>query len=116
MVASKTPLAVKALSRNKPVGAMAVLVTGGTGFIGSRLVDRLVQEGRDVTALVRKGKAGGSKSVLGDLTYPDFDFDEPFEAVYHLAALWPGEKDRKLQRRVNFDGTVNLFNKVRDKA
>ncbi len=98
---------------------MAVLVTGATGFIGSRLVDRLVGRGDLVTALLRAGKTTNPqvKIVTGDLTYPDFELeDNPYDVVYHLAALWPGEKDKNLQKRVNFDGTVNLFSKVKDKA
>ena len=33
-----------------------------------------------------------------------------------MAAVWPGEKDRRKQRRVNLDGAVNLFGKVKDRA
>lgn len=98
---------------------MAVLVTGATGFIGSRLVERLVRRGDSVTTLVRSGKFPNSdvKVINGDLTYPDFVFpDHEYDVVYHLAAAWPGEKDKKVQRKVNYDGTVNLFSKVKDKA
>ncbi len=98
---------------------MAVLVTGATGFIGTRLVDRLVRRGDSVTALVRSGEFSNSqaKVVSGDLTYPDFAFsDEEYDVVYHLGAAWPGEKDKKVQRKVNYDGTVNLFSKVKNKA
>ncbi|MDE1766757.1 MAG: NAD(P)-dependent oxidoreductase [Thaumarchaeota archaeon] len=98
---------------------MAVLVTGATGFIGTRLVDRLVQRGDLVTALVRDGKTAHPQAnvVTGDLAYPDFDFPgDSYDVVYHLAAAWPGEKDKKLQKRVNYDGTVNLFSKIKDKA
>lgn len=98
---------------------MAVLVTGATGFIGSRLVDRLVTRGDAVTALVRAGKTTNSQvhTVEGDLAYPDFDFpDDSYDVIYHLGAVWPGEKDKKVQRRVNYDGTVNLFSRVKDKA
>ncbi|MDE1866560.1 MAG: NAD(P)-dependent oxidoreductase [Thaumarchaeota archaeon] len=97
---------------------MAVLVTGATGFVGTRLVDRLVRRGDLVTALVRAGKVANpqAKVVTGDLTYPDFDFpDDSYDTVYHLAAAWPGEKDKKVQRKVNYDGTVNLFSKIKDK-
>ncbi len=94
-------------------------MTGATGFVGSRLVERLIGRGNSVTALLREGKTTHpqAKAVRGDLTYPDFEFaDDSYDVVYHLAALWPGEKDKKLQKKVNLDGTVNLLSKIRDKA
>jgi len=98
---------------------MNVLVTGGTGFIGSRLVEKLVNRGISVTCLVRKGSISNHavKKISGDLTYPDFILpDEEYDVVYHLAAAWPGEKDKKILKTVNYDGTVNLFSLVKDKA
>ena len=98
---------------------MAVLVTGATGFIGGKLVERLIRRGDPVTALVRSGVFPNSqvKVVTGDLTYPDFVFpDDEYDVVYHLAAAWPGEKDKKVQKKVNYDGTINLFSKVKDKT
>ena len=98
---------------------LAVLVTGATGFIGQRLVERLTRRGDLVTVLARSGKFPDPqvKVVQGDLTYPDFVFpDDEYDVVYHLGAAWPGEKDKKVQRKANYDGTVNLFSKVKDKA
>jgi nucleoside-diphosphate-sugar epimerase len=98
---------------------LKVLVTGGTGFIGSKLVDKLVNRGATVTCLVRQGGISNpaAKTVTGDLTYPDFILpDEEYDIVYHLAAAWPGEKDKKILRAVNYDGTVNLFSLLKDKA
>ena len=98
---------------------MKVIVTGATGFIGTRLVERLIARGDAVTALVRPGKTTNLQAsiVEGDLTYPDFDFTEDsYDVVYHLGAVWPGEKDKKVQRRVNYDGTVNLFSRIKDQA
>lgn len=98
---------------------LAVLVTGASGFVGSRLVDKLIQRGDAVTALVRQGRTVNPKAakVVGDITYPDFDFeDDSYDVVYHLAAVWPGEKDKKIQKRVNLDGTINVLSKVKDKA
>ena len=91
---------------------LAVLVTGAWGFVGSRLVDRLVQRGDSVSVLLREGRSTNPNATVerGDITYPDFEFgDDSYDVVYHLAAVWPGEKDRRKQRRVNLDGAVNLF-------
>ena len=62
----------------------SVLVTGATGFIGSRLVETLINKGYDVTSLVRNGKEGNSKSriIYGDLTDDKIDFkDSKFDCV-----------------------------------
>ena len=40
-------------SENLPADARRVLVTGGTGFLGRRLVEHLLAEGRVVTVLAR---------------------------------------------------------------
>jgi uncharacterized protein YbjT (DUF2867 family) len=49
---------------------MKVFVTGGTGYMGSRLIPRLVQRGHEIEALVRKGSEtklpAGITSVLAD--------------------------------------------------
>lgn len=49
---------------------MKVFVTGGTGYMGSRLIPLLVERGHEVKALVRKGSErklpAGTTSVLGD--------------------------------------------------
>jgi uncharacterized protein YbjT (DUF2867 family) len=53
--------------------AEANFVTGGSGFIGGRLIERLVAEGRPVRALARsdaaaaKVEALGAEAVRGDL-------------------------------------------------
>ncbi|MGI0009327.1 MAG: NAD-dependent epimerase/dehydratase family protein [Nitrosopumilaceae archaeon] len=98
---------------------MKALVTGATGFIGSRLVTKLVDRGVSVTCLVRSESIQNPavKTVHGDLTYPDFVLpDEKYDVVYHLTASWPGEKDKKKTRTVNYDGSVNLFTLIKEKA
>lgn len=54
---------------------MRILVTGATGYIGGRLVPRLIDEGHDVRVVVRRPErlrdvpwAGGVEVVDGDLT------------------------------------------------
>lgn len=71
---------------------MSILVTGGTGFLGKRLVDKLVVAGNDVVVFARKEdldlKQKGVKFILGDMSnqgelaraFVDVDI------VYHLAA------------------------------
>ena len=76
-----------------------VLVTGGEGFIGSTLVDRLVREGADVRALVHykpygdkgflAGKDDEVEIIAGDVRDP-VRLDSAVEGrdvVFHLAAL-----------------------------
>jgi nucleoside-diphosphate-sugar epimerase len=110
---------VKPLSNEFDFDMLKALVTGATGFIGSKLVTKLVDRGVSVTCLVRSGTIQNPavKTVNGDLTYPDFVLpDEKYDVVYHLAAAWPGEKDKKKARTVNYDGSVNLFTLVKAKA
>ena len=63
-------------TRIRPLGsgvAEAAFVTGGSGFIGGRLIGRLVGEGRTVRALARsdasaaRSRALGAEPVRGDL-------------------------------------------------
>ena len=94
----------------------SVLVTGATGFIGSRLVEELINKGYDVTSLIRKGKEGNSKSniIYGDLTDERIDFkDLKFDCVFHLASHTPLEKNKKVLEKVNLEGTKKLFQEIK---
>ena len=97
----------------------SVLVTGATGFIGSRLVEELINKGYDVTSLIRKGKEGNSKSniIYGDLTDEKIDFkDLKFDCVFHLASHTPLEKNKKVLEKVNLEGTKKLFQEIKSKT
>ena len=94
----------------------SVLVTGATGFIGSRLVDELIKKEYDVTSLIRKGKEVNSKSniIYGDLTDEKIDFkDLKFDCVFHLASHTPLEKNKKILEKVNLEGTKKLFQEIK---
>jgi NAD dependent epimerase/dehydratase len=84
-------------------GERPVLVTGGSGFIGSHLVERLVGEGARVRALVHYNSRGGlgllgelPAQVAGQVDVVAGDLLDPWsvagavqgsEVVFHLAAL-----------------------------
>jgi len=97
--------------------AKSVLVTGATGFIGSRLVESLINKEYDVTSLIREGKKGNSKSniIYGDLTDEKIDFkDLKFDCVFHLASHTPLEKNKKILEKVNLEGTKKLFDEIKN--
>ncbi|HET9532586.1 MAG TPA: NAD-dependent epimerase/dehydratase family protein [Blastocatellia bacterium] len=72
-----------------------VLVTGGTGFIGSHLVDRLIERGRAVRCLVREtSNLRYLKHPQAELVYGGLDSATDWEralagvdTVYHVAGL-----------------------------
>jgi uncharacterized protein YbjT (DUF2867 family) len=64
------------------MGTMKVLVTGATGFVGSRLVPELVDRGHDVRAMTRHPETydGRGEAVGGDVSDPG-TLAEPLEGV-----------------------------------
>ena len=73
-----------------------VLVTGATGFTGGALAKKLIDQGNDVVALVRKtGKVDELQSIGVELAYGDItDRDAVISAakgcdiIYHIAAVY----------------------------
>lgn len=98
---------------------MTVLVTGGTGLVGSRLLGRLTAAGVECRALVRPGKAvpEGVRRVEGDVLSPESlpAAVEAVTAVIHLAAVFRTRDDEQIWA-VNRDGTRNLIAAVQKHA
>jgi UDP-glucose 4-epimerase len=105
---------------------MRALVTGGAGFIGSNLVDALVQRGDEVTVVddVSTGKrANLDQAIQNGAQLVELDIRDPEaveaaveqarpEAIFHLAAQIDVRKsvaDPANDSRINVEGTVNLL-------
>ncbi len=101
---------------------MRVLVTGGAGFIGSHVVDRLRAHGHEprIFDLVPSPYHGGEvELVLGDLCEPEPARRalEGCDAVVHLAAMADVDevtKDPVRAGRVNTHGTHVLLEAARE--
>ena len=98
---------------------MTVLVTGGTGFIGPKVVHALRARELPVRALVRERSRGrqleswGAELAQGDVTDPESlrRAVEGCEAVVHLVALMRGSKAE--YERVMTQGTRDLVEAAR---
>ena len=96
-------------------------VTGGSGFLGSLLVARLLSQGHDVVNvdLVPSPSAHANlKSIVGDIRNPgllDREFKERrFDAVFHCAALLAhGSISPQDLWSSNVDGTETLAQAVK---
>jgi UDP-glucose 4-epimerase len=104
---------------------MKTLVTGGAGFIGSHLVDRLLADGHEVT-VVDNFATGREENLARAQKSPDFRLKrvditdgaalqpcfEGIDWVFHLAGLAdivPSIQRPQDYHRVNVDGTVNVL-------
>lgn len=98
---------------------MTILVTGGTGLIGSRLLRRLVASGIECRALVRAGNKppSGATATLGDVLEPTSlgKAVDGVSAIVHLAALLRTPLSTQIWA-VNLQGTRNLIEAAKQYA
>jgi nucleoside-diphosphate-sugar epimerase len=91
------------------------LVTGATGLVGSHIVERLLDDGWSVRALVRTPanelERRGVDAVRGDVLDADSfaRAAQGCDAVFHTAAAITTPGAWELYRRLNVDGTQNAI-------
>jgi len=107
-----------------------VLATGGAGFIGSHIVDKLIELGAEVTVLdnLVTGKIDNIKHNLDKIRFIEKDLTdesalnealEGIELISHQGALRSVPKSVEIPldyHRVNVTGTLKLFLKAKEKG
>jgi nucleoside-diphosphate-sugar epimerase len=107
---------------------MRCLVTGGAGFIGSHLTDRLVNEGHEVTVLdnLATGLESNLENVRSKIKFINGDLRnletvreavDAQDVIFHLGAL--GSVPRSIDdpittNAVNVNGTLNILVAAKD--
>jgi UDP-glucose 4-epimerase len=92
---------------------MKICVTGGSGFIGSHLVQKLLDKGYEVSVLDLRKPVQDVEWHRKDIRDDLGNIFSNFNLVFHLAALANARKsseDPKLCHDINIKGTLNVLN------
>jgi uncharacterized protein YbjT (DUF2867 family) len=89
---------------------MKIAITGGTGFVGSHLADRLISEGHEVVLLARRTRADQTQRLVSSDLSDANQLTEAFagcDAVAHCAGI-NREIGNQTYQRVHVQGTRNV--------
>jgi NAD(P)-dependent dehydrogenase (short-subunit alcohol dehydrogenase family) len=129
-------------NRAEEINMSRCLVTGANGFLGKHLVDRLIQNGHDITLLIRNPESPDKKYLIdnwrhqtakinnhgrnaniriweGDIGKSNIGVDTEhtltdFHHIYHLAAIYDLGAGETLTLDTNVVGTEILLKKLDD--
>jgi nucleoside-diphosphate-sugar epimerase len=94
---------------------MKILVTGGSGLLGGRLIPKLVEDGHQIFGLTRSASSHARLKAMG-ATPVDADLESSaplalpaIDALVHAAALFRFSGPREPFFRTNVDGTAALL-------
>lgn len=139
---SRPPSNFRLARRASPASIRAVnfLVTGGAGFIGSHVCEKLLNDGHEVCAFddlndfydpaIKQRNIRDIQALAKPFTFVQGDLTEPneveetfqsfqFDQVIHLAAragVRPSLAEPALYQRVNVEGTVNILESARKRG
>ncbi len=90
------------------------LITGGTGFIGTKLCNELLKDSQSITVLTRKIQASFSDSkikYIQNLNEVDFDFDAIINLCGEpISCRWSATKKQKI-----FNSRINITKELSEK-
>ncbi len=98
---------------------MKILITGGAGFVGTNLAERLVTEGHSITVIDDYSTGKFDDNHLNDVSYIQDDITNAvgkYDIIFHLAALsriQPSFDDPDETFRVNVLGTQKILELAR---